>query len=82
MHIFGGFCLSLALYLHVPLVGDVSCLATTQSWPDCCHDNVARYHHGQNRDDRRKGVSGGGGEGARGAGEWGGGGVRPAIEGC
>ncbi len=34
-------CLSLALYLHVPLIGDVSCLATKQSGPDCCHDNMA-----------------------------------------
>lgn len=40
-HIFCVICLSLALYLHVPLIGDVSCLATKQSGPDCCHDNMA-----------------------------------------
>lgn len=40
-HIFYGICLSLAPNLHVPLIGDVSCLATKQSGPDCCHDNMA-----------------------------------------
>jgi len=34
----------LTFYLHVPLMGDVSCLATEPSGPDCCHDNMAGYH--------------------------------------
>lgn len=40
-HIFRVICLSPAPYLHAPLIGDVSCLATKQSGPDCCHDNMA-----------------------------------------
>lgn len=49
-------CLSPARYLCVPLIGDVSCLATKQSGAPIVAMTTWQgyHHHGEHRDERRK----------------------------
>lgn len=55
VHAFCVICLSLALNLRVPLIGDVSCLATEQSGPIVAMTTWQGYHHhGENRDEERE----------------------------